>query len=146
MMYTKNCLAQVICDCQRHGIKLADCKKLPAYMGSDSLKVGNFAFCADPHDTGITVNVILVHPDTGETYEIVRGTYWFSSRYEFNKFTWNKGKWDKALDDAINELRSLLAQTVAMLKTREKETVEAKAREEQTRKEKFEALYVEEGE
>ena len=140
-MHKKDCLAQIIIDCQRHGIKVTDHNKLPSYMRSDPLKVGNFAFGADRHSTGISVHVILVHPETDETHEIINGTWWFSERYEFNKFTWNHGKWDDALKDAVAELKRLLADRVAIHAAEEEQELKTKTNLKQVQKKKFEALY-----
>ncbi len=141
MQHKKDCLAQVIIDCQRHGIKTADANKLPSYMHTP-LKVGNFAFSADSHSTGVSVTVLLIHPQSDEHYTIIQGTWWYNEgQYGFNKFVWNHGKWDNALNDAIAELTSLLAERVAMHEAKDKEKAKLKADEEQSQKEKFEALY-----
>ena len=135
-------LGRLIYDCARHGINVTDHNQLPSYL-TTPIKVGNFVFSANRHSTGISVNVLLVHPDTGETYEIVNGTYWFNeSQYGFNKFRWERGKWDNALGKAIETLKGLLAVRVAAHKKNKAAADEAEKNKVQIEKDKFEALFL----
>ena len=134
-------LGQLIYDCARHGINVTDHNQLPSYL-TTPIKVGNFVFSANHHSTGISVNVLLVHPDTGETYEIVNGTYWYSeSTYGFNKFTWQRGKWDDALTEAIETLKEMLAVRVATHEKKRAADDAAEKNRAQIEKDKFEALF-----
>ncbi len=135
-------IGKLIYDCNRHGISPADENKLPNRMRGGSVKQGRFAFHASRHDTGISVYAVIIHPETGETYEIINGTYWNSEgTYGFNEFTWNGGKWDEALDEAIIELQRLLAAREEYHNKQDADFVANKAKEEQAEKEKFEATF-----
>ena len=141
MKYEYGNLGTLIRDCGRHGICATDHNVLPCVM-SNPIKVGHFAFSANCHSTGISVYVFLVHPDTGETYEIINGTYWHSeSTYGFNKFMWKKGKWDTALAEAIQTLKDLLAERVAYHQKKQAAADEAEKTKAQVEKEKYEALF-----
>lgn len=120
---------------------LLNCIKYKVCMKefSSAISYGKFEFAVFPHSTGNTVNVIITNGDS--FYNIINGTYWFSSGYTFNEFKWERGKWDEALDEAIFELRKLVAEA-----RRREDEVARKAREiedkkRQVEKEKFEALF-----
>jgi hypothetical protein len=106
-----------------------------------ALNVGNFFFGAHSHDTGISVHVYIRHPETQEDYEIINGTYWYSSRYDFNKFTWEKGKWDKSLQEAINIIREKTTEAEVEYQCKQNSLKDKALSKEKQKKTKFESIF-----
>lgn len=107
----RNCLGKLIEECKRNGVNTVKQDSVPCYVNGngDAVQVGVFVFGSNSHDTGISVNVNIIHPKTNKPFEIIRGTYWYSeSTYGFNKFKRLKGKWDEPLKDAVSSLRASL--------------------------------------
>lgn len=68
-------------------------------------RLGKFGFKMDKHDTGIDV-VVNLYAEDGDCLEIIRRTYWFNEgQYGHNKYTYLRGPWDSALENAIETLR-----------------------------------------
>lgn len=109
---------------------------------SSPIKVDNFIFSSSRHSTGITVHVGIQHPETSKIYMIVNGTYWFcESSYGFNKFTWEKGKWDNALNGTIAQMREAVSAANDKDETEQKALQDKHDASEQAKKEHFEAIF-----
>lgn len=137
----ENTLDRVIGYCQRNGISTVDARSVPSIWRRDGLvvRVGNIVFSFNGHDTGNDVNGWIINGD--EAYHFLSVPYWFSSHYCFNKSTWERGAWDKAVDDAIAELRTLMDAHKAKVA---KQMAQKKQAEEQAaaeHKAKFEAQF-----
>lgn len=65
--------------------------------------IGNFAMQTHSHDTGYSTTVYIMGGE--KPYEMLRGTYWKRSGYDFNKFKHEHGAWDGAFKKAVESLR-----------------------------------------
>ncbi len=136
-------LGKLIVSCSSRDIQTVNCEKASVY-NRKPVKSGHFVFTAYDHDTGTSLVVLLIHPDTGEAYTVINGDYWKSeATYGFNKFIWNKGAWDDALLKAIEELQRLLTVKIEAGEKTDAARVDMQEQKDQARKEKFEALFLE---
>ena len=136
-------LGQIIRKALRFKVCLSERKTLPPGCRYDgALAVGLFLFGCHAHDTGISVHVYIENPKTQKTLEIVNGTYWFcESRYGFNKFKWEYGKWDKALKEAVETIVSETDKAETGYNTEQAAFQKGKDEKEQAVKESFECIF-----
>lgn len=66
-------------------------------------------FKLNRHDTGNSLTVWVIDPATGETFELVRATFWHSASYLFNEERWENGPALVALRRHVERLRSEIA-------------------------------------
>lgn len=137
----ENTLDRVIGYCQWNNIRTVEAASVPGIFRRHGkvVRVGNIVFSFNGHDTGNDVNGWIVSGE--ESYHFLKVPYWFSSHYCFNTSRWEKGAWDKAVDDAIAELRTLMdehKELVSRLRAQEEQTKEQAAAE---RKAKFETQF-----
>lgn len=133
----ENTLDKIILDCIRYKINLVEGSD---YYGNPTVKIDRFSFGIDSHSTGNSISVNIQNEE-GESYNIINGTYWFSSRYCFNEFKQESGKWDEALNQAIQKLKNKIAVAKEEERIREEQSKQEKVKKELTVKQKFEALF-----
>ncbi len=136
-------LGQIIGKALRFKVCLAEREVLPHGCSYDgALAVGAFLFGCNAHSTGITTHVYIENPKTKETLEIISGTYWFNeSRYGFNKFKREHGKWDEALKEAIETIVAETDKAEAEYNAEQAEFQRVKDEKEQKTKESFECIF-----
>lgn len=104
-----------------------------------AVRIGNFAMQVHCHSTGNSVRVYII--GAGEPYQIQEATYWHSSSYNHNPDMILSGKWDLAFDEAIDELRKLVADHKAGLVGEALARQQDKEKAEAMRKAEVEALF-----
>ena len=102
-------LGEILYYCQRNEISTKPSKEFDGCRFSydrNCVFIDRFAMQTNNHDTGYSTLVYIIGGET--PYEILNGTYWKRSGYDFNKFHHEHGAWDNAFKSAIAELRKLI--------------------------------------
>ena len=137
----ENTLDKIISYCHAHNINTKEslsCGLKPSYNGN-LVEIDNFIFEAHKHDTGCDLGCWIVTEN--DYYAIINTTFWYSSIYTFNPSKWEKGKWDKALDKAIETLTYKVKEHKKATKTANDLVLKERDKEKMKRKAKFEALF-----
>lgn len=137
----ENTLDRVIGYCQWNGLSTVEASTVPGIYRREGkvVRVGNIVFSFSGHDTGNDVNGWIVNGD--DSYHFMSMPYWFSSHYCFNASRWEKGAWDKAVDEAVLELRRIMSEHKELAAQREEQRKQNEARAAAERKAKFEAQF-----
>ena len=130
-MYKKGCLAEIL---EKYSLLFAERK--------NQFKIGAFDFDVRSHDTGISVDVKIVHPETNESMPIISATYWHYHRYTFNSSTFESGAWDAPLEKLIDKMALQIKEKEDEAKKLEQKYIQEKEQAEKEKKAKFEALFV----
>jgi hypothetical protein len=84
--------------------------KLVAPLPNDLFQIeARLHFRLHCHDTGNSLTVWVIDPATGERFELVRATFWYSASYLFNEERWENGHALVALRRHVERLRSEIA-------------------------------------
>ena len=101
---------------------------------------GPFHFTYHSHDTGVGVVVKIVNGE--ESMEVIRRTYWYNeAQYGFNSYVYLHGAWDKALNEAIEKIRSREIEYLKLEQQGDKEKLAELLDSEKQRKQRFEEIF-----
>lgn len=130
-MYFEGCLAETL---DKYSRLFAERK--------NQFKVEPFDFDVRSHDTGTSVTIKIVDPETNDSLTVVSATYWHYDRYTFNSSTFESGAWDYSLENLIDKMALQIKEKEDEAKKLEQKYIQEKERAEKEKKAKFDALFV----
>ena len=108
----------------------------------DIISVGQFDFECHSHSTGNSLRGWVWNKERTEKREIINTTYWFHPRYCFNDSKWESGAWNNALNMAIHDLTTRVADRKFCEQKRLESTNGIEKDEDMAKKAEFEKQFI----